>query len=89
MGFIKSVRKSLQNTCVSTLNFFFDTNSKAEKVLWLAILIIGSMYASTLLYDQIILWDEDMTLMTKKIVPLGEVKFQRHFKFHFYSINVI
>ena len=72
-SFIKTMLETLKGTIVGTLSLCFKASNIIEKICWLLMWILGSIYVSLILFDQFDSWNSNPTLSSRKWVDLSEV----------------
>ena len=72
--FIKTIHDALKETIVGTLSLCFIASNIIEKISWLAMWIIGSIYMIMIISDQFESWNLNPTISSRKLIDLSEVE---------------
>ena len=59
---------------ISSLRRTLNTRNVLEKALWISIALCGTAFIFHIVQNQLIYWNENQVLITKKSVPLSELK---------------
>jgi hypothetical protein len=70
---IKSMHETLKGTIVGTLSLCFKANNIIEKICWLLIWILGSIYVVIIIADMFESWNLNPTISSRKWIDLSEV----------------
>ena len=72
-SFMKKIHDTLKETIVGTLSLCFKANNIIEKICWLLMWILGSIYMSMIISDQFESWNLNPTITSRKWIDLSEV----------------
>ena len=73
-SFIKTIHDALKETIVGTLSLCFIANNIIEKICWLVMWILGSIYMIMIISDQFESWNLNPTISSRKLIDLSEVE---------------
>ena len=73
-SFMKKIHDTLKETIVGTLSLCFKANNIIEKICWLLMWILGSIYMSMIISDQFESWNLNPTITSRKWIDLSEVE---------------
>ena len=74
-SFIKTMHETLKGSIVGTLSLCFKASNVIEKICWLSMWILGSIYVLIILFDTFESWNLNPTISSKKWIDLSEVDF--------------
>jgi hypothetical protein len=72
--FIKTIHDALKETIVGTLSLCFIASNVIEKICWLVMWILGSIYMIMIISDQFESWNLNPTISSRKLIDLSEVE---------------
>ena len=72
--FIKTIHDALKETIVGTLSLCFIASNIIEKICWLVMWILGSIYMIMIISDQFESWNLNPTISSRKLIDLSEVE---------------
>ena len=72
--FIKTMHDALKETIVGTLSLCFIASNVIEKICWLVMWILGSIYMIMIISDQFESWNLNPTISSRKLIDLSEVE---------------
>ena len=72
-SFIKSIHDTLKETIVGTLSLCFKASNIIEKICWLSMWVLGSIYVSIILFHTFESWNLNPTISSRKWIDLSEV----------------
>ena len=68
------MQDTLKETIVGTLSLCFNANNIIEKICWLLMYILGSIYMIMIISDQFESWNLNPTISSRKLIDLSEVE---------------
>ena len=72
---LKNSFVSLKGTAIGSLKFFFDATHIVEKILWVSMGILGTVFMSFFVASQVDSWGSNPILPTRKWIDLSKVDF--------------
>ena len=73
-SFIKTMQETLKGTIVGTLSLCFKASNIIEKICWLLMWILGSIYVFIIIADQFETWRLNPTISSRKLIGLSEIE---------------